>query len=73
MSDCKIRSWAVSGDFGLGVAMSRCDAHDWNFGVGGCQSGMCPVGRVEKAIDEGIERINKVICEVAGRSYPPKP
>ena len=65
MSDCKIRAWSVPDKTapGIHLAAARCDAHDWNFGVGGCQSGMCPVGHLQKAFEASVTAIVKATKE----------
>lgn len=58
---CKLISFAISTEpFGAGKAFTKCETHNWPIdgpvGVGD----LCPIGRVEKAVEDGLARIAAV-------------
>lgn len=65
---CKLRGWTVPdpvhGNHGVRISMCVCDAHGYSFPPGATVgSGMCPVGVIAHAIEDGINRINEAFRE----------
>lgn len=45
---------------GFAVVMVRCEEHGWHFAGDGAPfdgTALCPIGRIEKATEEALERI----------------
>jgi len=57
---CKLVSFAISVEpFGAGAAkaFTKCETHDWQVeGPVGAEY-LCPLGRVQKAVEDGLARI----------------
>ena len=48
------------GGGGFAVVMVRCEEHGWHFAGDGAPfdgTALCPIGRIEKATEEALERI----------------
>lgn len=55
---CKLISFAISVEpFGDAKAFTRCDTHDWPIEGPVGPGYLCPLGRVEKAVEEGLAKI----------------
>jgi hypothetical protein len=55
---CSIKSFVITTQFGQGEAASICETHHWQFGnipVG--PDTVCPIGHIEEARDNAIEKI----------------
>lgn len=63
---CKLISYYVpdypASGLGTGTAklVTKCETHEWTFETP-IVKGMCPMGRIEKAIDDGLTRIAQAI------------
>jgi hypothetical protein len=55
---CKLISFAISVEpFGAAKAFTKCETHDWPVeGPVGAEY-LCPLGRVEKAVEDGLAKI----------------
>jgi hypothetical protein len=55
---CKLVSFHISTEpFGIARAITRCDTHNWPVeGPIGAEY-LCPLGRIEKAVEDGLAKI----------------
>lgn len=66
---CRIIAFQVPGSrAGEAITVARCDVHNWDMGYGLALSGltqgsMCPLGRIEQAVDDGVDRFNREIFQ----------
>ena len=60
---CKLISYVVPENpfmaTSRAVGTSRCETHNWDFGFGYPvgEGTLCPLGRIEQAIEEGLEKL----------------
>ena len=65
--ECRMISYVVSesrgvygqgqGVYSCGVAATRCETHNYDFGTTIASTSMCPIGRIEQATEEAIAKI----------------
>jgi hypothetical protein len=55
---CKLVSFAISTEpFGAAKAFTRCETHDWPVEGPVGPEYLCPLGRIEKAVEDGLAKI----------------
>ena len=42
-------------------AVTRCEEHDWMMNGPVGADGLCPIGRVEKAVEDGLAKIARAV------------
>jgi hypothetical protein len=55
---CKLVSFAISVEpFGAAKAITRCETHNWQVEGPMHAEYLCPLGRIEKAVEDGLATI----------------
>lgn len=59
---CKLVSWVVPVDpyragSGEVKGLTICEEHNWRFDAPAAAGDLCPIGRVEKAVEDGLAKI----------------